>query len=488
MHSIKQKSINGMIWTATERLSLQAVQLLISVILARLLEPSEFGLIGMLAIFQAVAQSVQDSGFGSALIQKKNADQTDASSVFFFNLLVGILIAILFSLSAPLIGHFFGEPILVPLTRVLSLNFIINGFSLVQVSMLTKKLDFKSQMKVSLLAAVASGVIGVVLAQQGFGVWALVGQMLSSNLLKAFFLWFFNSWRPSLIFSMTSLKSMFSFGSRLLVSGLINTFFSNLYNAFIGRVFSATELGYYSKASTFEAAAAQATTASMSKVIYPALAPYQDDNTVLKKAYRKAIRLAAFLQFPLMIGLWSVADPAFRLLLTDKWAPSIPYFQIMCFIGLFYPLHALNLNILQVKGRSDLFLRLEVIKKSLTVLVMVITYRWGIIALLYGTLFNSVISYILNSSYNHRLIGYRQAEQIRDIAPSFFSAAIMGFCMYLIGKIPIDGYLLMIILQIISGVVIYFLLGLFISPNEWHEIRNLIIDTIKNIKLKKKAQ
>lgn len=484
---LKQKSINGMIWTVTERLSVQAVQLLVQIILARLLEPAQFGLIGMLLIFTAVAQSIMDSGFGSALIQKKDADQTDSSSIFFFNLLLGVILALILSLTAPLIAQFYRQPALIPITRVLSLTLVINAFSLVQTSLLAKKLEFKTQMKISLLAVMISGLIGIIMAYRGFGVWSLVVQMVSKSLFQAIFLWLFNDWRPTAVFSISSLKSMFSFGSKLLVSGLIDTIFNNIYQTFIGRVYSPTDLGFYSKAKSIETAATQATSSSLGQVLFPTLVHLQNDLENLKKAYRKTIRLSLFLHFPLMIGLWAISDPLFRLLLTDKWAQSIPYFRILCIAGLLYPLHVLNLNILKVKGRSDLFLRLEIIKKVLVILAIFITYRWGIIAMLYGQIVTSAIGYLLNSFYSGHLINYSQWDQIKDLTPSFGSAVMMGTIMFLVGMVPIQSYLLQILLQSSVGISIYYLISLKASPSELKEVRSIVTDSMHLLLLKRKV-
>lgn len=472
-----------MFWTVGERLSVQAVQLLVQIVLARLLEPAQFGLIGMLIIFTAVAQSIMDSGFGSALIQKKDADQTDASSIFFFNLILGVILALVLSLTAPLIAKFYLQPALTSITRVLSLTLIINAFSLVQKSLLAKKMDFKTQMKISLLAVIISGVIGIVMAKRGFGVWSLVAQMVSKSLFQSIFLWLFNEWRPSAIFSISSLKSMFSFGSKLLVSGLIDTIFNNIYQTFIGKVYSPTDLGFFSKAKSIETAAVQATGSSLGQVLFPSLVHFQDDVINLKKAYRKTIKLSLFLHFPLMIGLWAIAEPLFRLLLTDKWAPSIPYFQILCIVGMLYPLHVLNLNILKVKGRSDLFLRLEIVKRALVVLTIFTTYRWGIIAILYGQIATSLIGYFLNSYYSGRLINYSQCNQIKDLIPSFGSAVIMGFIMYLVGLLPVDSHLLKILFQTLAGVLVYFLVSLKTSSSELKEFMEILRNVIRTLHL-----
>lgn len=481
MINLRQKSINGMLWTVSERLSVQVVQLLVQIVLARLLEPEQFGLIGMLIIFTAVAQSIMDSGFGSALIQKKDADQTDSSSIFFFNLILGIILALILSLAAPLIAKFYLQPTLTHITRVLSLTLIINAFSLVQKSLLAKKMDFKTQMKISLLAVVISGVIGIVMAFRGLGVWSLVAQMVFKSLFQSIFLWLFNDWRPSPVFSLSSLKSMFSFGSKLLVSGLIDTIFRNIYQTFIGKVYSPIDLGFYSKAKSIENAAVQATGSSLGQVLFPSLVHLQEDIEGLKKAYRKTIRLSLFLHLPLMIGLWAIADPLFRFLLTDKWAPSIPYFQLLSIAGTLNPLHVLNLNILKVKGRSDLFLRLEIIKKVIVILAIVLTYRHGIIVMLYGQIVTSVISYMLNSYYSGHLINYSQWDQIKDLMPSFGSATIMGSTMYLGGLLPVENHLFQIILQTIVGILVYFMISLKVSPSEFKEVKSIVVNATNQI-------
>jgi teichuronic acid exporter len=370
MSTLKQKTMSGMFWTVSERISLQAVQLVVSIIIARVLEPSEFGLIGMLAIFTSVAQAILDSGFGSALIQKKDADDVDASSIFYFNLFIGVILAILLAVSAPLIAQFYRQPILVNVLRVLSLGLIINGFSLVQTTILTKNLEFKTQMKVNLIAAIGSGLIGIIMAVQGFGVWALVAQILTRKLFTAILLWWLNSWRPLFTFSFNSLKSMFTFGSNMLVTSVIGTIFNNLHQAFIGRVFSAAELGFFTKATTIESSINHVTSTSLKKVMYPAMVPLQDDMRKLKQAYRKTIRLSLFLHLPMMIGLSLTSEPLILFFLTEKWAGSIPFLQLLSFVGIFYPLTTLNLNIIIVKGRSKTYMHLQNINRALTILLI----------------------------------------------------------------------------------------------------------------------
>jgi teichuronic acid exporter len=419
----------ALFWSAAERLGLQAVSFLISIVLARLLLPEQYGLIGMLVFFMAVSQSILDSGFGAALIQKKEATPVDESSIFLFNIFVGVLLAGLLSLAAPLIADFFNQPILIPLTRVMSLNIVINSFALIQSTLVIKSLNFKTQIKVSLTATVLSGIVGISMAYSGYGVWSLVVQSLANSFMRAVLFWIFSSWRPALVFRFDSLKQMFPFGSRMLLSGLLDTFFQNLYQVFIGRMFSPADLGYFVRARSMETMVVQATSGTLSRVMFPAMSAIQDDIARLKQAYRKTISFSVFVNFPLMLGLMVAARPIILLLLTEKWAMSIPYFQVMCLIGMLYPLDLLNLNILKVKGRSDLFFKVEIIKKMLIAAAIFITYRYGIMAMLYGNLATALIGYGLNSYYSNRLIGYPAKEQIRDVLPYLILSILMSLLM-----------------------------------------------------------
>lgn len=456
------KATRGMFWSLAENFGLQAVQLVVSIVLARLLLPEQFGLIGMLALFMALAQSLLDSGFGSALIQKKEVTRVDACSVFYFNLLVGLLLTALLWAAAPLVSRFFGEPVLTPLTRALSLNLFINAFALVPTALLTRRMDFKALLKVSFFAVGISGGVAIGLALRGFGVWSLAVQAVLAALLNAVLLWLVSRWRPSLLFSRISLATMFSFGSRMLLSGLLDTFFRNIYQPLIGRLYSAADVGYYVRAQTLQASAIQPAGSALGRVLFPALSPFQDDRARMRYAVRKAMTTAAFFHFPLMIGLIAVADALLRLLLTDRWAPSIPYFQLFCVIGLLYPLHLINLTVLTATGRSDLFLRLELIKKVLVLLAIAITHRWGITALLCGQIATSLLAYGLNSYYSGPLIGYPTRRQLRDIIPFMLMALLMGGAMLWVGA-QIDSLLPRLAAQTATGMLVYLVLSYLVS-------------------------
>jgi O-antigen/teichoic acid export membrane protein len=484
MSNLKQKTLNSMAWSITERVSLQVIHIGISIVLARLLEPSEFGLIGMLAIFTSIAQSILDSGFGSALIQKKDATEVDSSSIFYFNLLIGILLAGVFFLSAPLIANFYNQPILKPLTRVLSLNMIIGAFSLVQLSMLRKKLQFKNHFIVSMIAVFISGGCSILAALNGLGVWSLVIQALSHGLAQAGALWLLSRWKPVGRFSLSSLKTMYSFGSKLLIAGLIETIFKNLYQTFIGRVFTPSDVGYYSRASQMESAASVATSMALGTVVFSAFSPYQDDKDTLRKVHSKTIKMSMFLIMPLMIGLIVIAEPLFIFLLTDKWADSIPYFQLLCIIGLHFPVIVQNYNLLRITGRTGLHLKLEIFKYVMTIIAIAVTFRHGILALIYGQIAVTVISHFVVSYFVGRLINYTIFDQLKALFPIAIGTTIMGLSIFFIGKINFPGNLVKFSTQIIIGIIVYFLINKLIKSPELGEFIQIIQGFIKSILLK----
>ena len=459
MDNLKDKTVTGLFWNLVERVGLRVIQFTPIVILARLLSPEEFGLIGMLAIFIALARTFLDSGFGLALIQKSEITYVDECSMFFFNISVGIIAVILFFVAAPWIAAFYAQPSLTPLTRWLSLDVLIESFALVQIARLTRALDFKTLVKANLLATIFSSVFGIAAAYLGMGVWSLVIQTISDTILQTANLWWLSSWRPAWIFSRTSLKSMFRFGSHMLGSSLIATFFDNLYHVFIGKYFSASSLGYYTRSSSLKNIVVDTTSATLARVLFPALSNIQDDMERLKRAYRKSVILITFIHFPLMLGLIVVATPLINLLFSAKWSESILYFQLMCTAGILYPLQVVNLEILKVKGRSDLFFQLTLIKRMLMIVAILITFRWGIPAMLIGQIVNAVIGYGLNSYYSDRLIGYSISSQIADWFPNLFYAFLAAAGAWWIGTMLDQSDWLMLSVEITVGA------GVFIALN-----------------------
>lgn len=455
LDSLKHKTIHAMSWSFVEVVAQKGVQFVIGIVLARLLFPEQFGLIGMLTIFMAVAQTFLDSGFGAALIQKREITKTDTCSIFYFNILVGLIAAGLLCLVAPWIAAFYKQPTLTPLMRALSLTIVINSFGMIQNTILIRQINFKTLTKVSLIAGALSGIIGITLAALGYGVWSLVVQQVSSALFSVICLWSFNPWRPALIFSFKALREMFGFGSRLLFSGLLNQIFNNIYLVVIGKLFSAADLGYFTRASSLNDLPSQTLSGMVGRVTFPVFSTIQDDPARMKRGLEKALTILVLVNFPMMIGLAVTARPLVLVLLTEKWAACVPYLQLLCVAALLFPMHLMNLNILQALGRSDLFLRLEIIKKILIVINIAITWRWGILAMIYGMIVTSIIGYYLNSYYTGVLISYPLREQVTDLVPYLIVSIVMGIAVYAVGLLHFSHHWSMLLVQITTGIVIY---------------------------------
>lgn len=453
--SLKSRTTHGLYWSFLDRIGQQGIQFIISVILARLLLPEQYGLIAMLSIFMAVAQGFIDSGFNSVLIQKKNSTHLDECTIFYFNLGVSLLAVGLLWIGAPLIAAFYKMPSLIILTRVLSVNLVIYAFESVQTALLTKHINFKMQMKLTMTATILSGTIGVILAYKGFGIWSLVVQSIIGNAVRTGLLWFFQRWRPSLQFSFQALSSMYSFGSKLFFSGLLEKMYNNLFALIIGKVFSAADLGFYARANQLQQLPAENIAGPISRVTYPVFSSIQDDKPRLKRGVRKALATLVMFNFPLMVGLASVAKPLVVLLLTKKWLPCVPYLQLLCGIGMLYPLHVINLNVLMAQGRSDLFFRLEILKKIVGVTLIAITYRWGILIMIAGQIVGSIICYFINSYYSGVLLEYPIKEQLQDLWRSLALSTVMGMCVYLLGLMQLPGALVRLMVQVAGGTAIY---------------------------------
>lgn len=454
--SLKQKTINGLSWSFIDNIANLSVTFIVGIILARLLMPAEFGLLGMITVFIALSNSFIDSGFGSALIRKVDCTQSDYSTVFFYNLAVGICMYLVLYFSAGAISSFFNEPILKPIVRVVGVGVIINSLTIIQRTILTKNINFKLQAKISFIAALLSGITAIILAYQGFGVWALIIQTLSFSALTSLMLWLWNNWKPSLVFSKKSFRELFGFGSKLLISGLIDTSYKNIYYIIIGKYFSAADLGFYTRASGFKNLPSKSLMGVLSKVTYPVLASIQNDIPRLKANYKRMIRGVMFINFILLLGLGAIAEPMIYTLIGEKWAPSVIYLQIMVFAGMMYPVHVLNLNMLKVQGRSDLFLKLEVLKKLIAIPTIIIGILWGIKFMLLGMVVNSQIAYIINSYWSGKKIDYSYREQVLDILPSFLLALTMAVLVFILGKILPFSNPVKLIIMILSGAIFIF--------------------------------
>lgn len=453
--SLKRQTVKGVIWSGVERFSVQGIQFFIMIVMARLLSPKDYGLVGMLTVFIAIAQTLIDSGFSQALIRKQNRTETDNATVFYFNIAVGFFIYIVFYICAPLVANFYDTPELTDIMRVISLSVVFNSLAVVQRALLTIKLDFKTQAKASLVAALVSGFVGISMAYNGFGVWSIVAQQLCNLGLNTTILWVLAKWRPKETFSKSSFKELFSFGSKLLASGLLDTVYRNIYLIVIGKFFTASKLGYYTRAHQFSDFPSSNLTGILQRVTYPVLCKIQDDEEKLTKSYRMFLRLSAFLIFPLMIGLSAISEPFVLLILKEQWLFSATLLQILCIAGMWYPIHAINLNLLQVKGRSDLFLRLEIIKKITGVFILCITIPMGLIAMCYGQIVSSLFSLVINTFYTGKLINVGFIRQMKDLFPTLVLVTTMWLIIRL-GVMPLaNSNIIKLILGIVVGVVYY---------------------------------
>jgi len=475
MSTLKQKAISAVIWSASERLSGQVIRFVIGVILARLLMPAEFGLIGMLVVFMGVSQVFVNCGFGEALIQKQNASRCDESSVFYVNVALGTIAAVMIYVGAPEIANFYHQPMLVWLARIMALDVLISSFGVVQTMLLTKELDFKTQIKISIVSTVISGVISITMAAKGFGVLSLAAQILVGDLLRTVLLWALHDWRPSFTLSFTSLREMFPYGSRLFASGLLDSAFAEIYAVVIGRIYPAAMLGLYTRARQLQQLPVDNLCSIVGRVSFPVFASIQHDKVALKRAVRRSLKGLAWLNFPAMVGLAIIARPLVVVLLTQKWIACVPYIQLLCINGAFYPLSLIHVNALSAQGRSDLFLRVEVFKKLLAAAGVAASFKFGVTGLLVGNIVVGIISYGLNSFYSSRLIDYSWREQLFDLLPYLGMSMLMGAAVWAVSKTPFRWDLAQFILQVISGGVVYGTSSWFWRVSSFTEAREALI-------------
>ena len=430
------------------------VQFVVSIVLARILAPEAYGTIALVTVFITILQVFVDSGLGSALIQKKNVDSLDFSTVFYANIALCVVLYIILFLSAPLIADFYNDPSLIAITRVLGLTVIVSGIKNVQQAYVSRHLIFKKFFFSTLAGTIGAAVIGITMAYNGFGVWALVAQMLFNLTLDTIVLWITVKWRPTLQFSFKRLGSLFSFGWKLLVSSVINATYQNIRQLLIGKIYSATDLALFNRGKQFPNIIVENINKSIDSVLFPTLSNEQEDKRRVKVMTRRAIKTSIFIIAPLMMGLAFASTNIVRLLLTDKWLGCVPFLCVFSVTFMFYPLHTANLNAIKAKGRSDLFLGLEVIKTVIDVVLLLISIRFGVIAIAVSLLISSFTSQIINSWPNKKLIDYGYLEQLKDMAPSILLAVVMGLVILPLNFI--EGPLLLLTLtQILIGAVIY---------------------------------
>jgi O-antigen/teichoic acid export membrane protein len=472
--NLRQDTIKGVFWSFIERFGTQFILLITQIILARLLLPYDFGLIGMLTIFIAISQVFVDSGFGNALIQKKNTCNKDYSTVFICNIFISIVLYIILYFTSPIISSFFEQKELKYLLRYIGLVLFFNSIGVVQFARFKKSLNFKIIAKSTLYANIISAIAGIGLAYLDYGVWALATQMVLIFLFRSLFFWRYSTWRPLLIFSKASFQELFNFGYKLLLSGLLDQLFQNIYILLIGKFYTANDVGYYTQAKKMQEVPVVTLAAIVGSVTFPTFSKIQDDRERLLLGFRKILKLQVFINFPLMIGLAVIADPLFLFLLGEKWLFAVKYFQLLCISGMLYTLHTTNLSILQVKGRTDLYLRLEVIKKIISILSIVISINWGILGLVYGRVIVSIISYFINAYYSGVLLDYPIIYQLKDLYPSMLISVIMGTIMLFISQM-FSMSIVLFISQIIIGLSFYLIVAYFVKLEA-------CIDTIKILK------
>ncbi len=461
---MKKQALFGIIWTGIDAIGSKIVSLIIQVVLARLLIPSDFGIIGMITIFIAVSQTLLDSGFQNALIRESKVTNSDYSTVFLFNLGTSLLLYSLLFIFSDNIAFFYGTPLLSKILKVLGLVLIINSFGLIQRTILTRNLNFRLQTKINLFSVTLSGIVAIILARMNYGVWSLVFQQLTNQLIQSLLLMFLNRWIPSIDFNLVAFKKFFNFGWKLTISSIINTLYQNVFYVVIGRYYSPTDLGYYTNSQKFNDVPVQSMTQAIQKVTYPLLSKMNTDGQNLKESYRTIIRYSSAVSFMMMLALGASADRIIPFLFGSNWISSIPYFQILCFGGMLYPINAINLNILQVKGRSDLFLKLEVVKKIVGICFILISFfaNTGI----YGLVWSGVLATFFNTSLNitisSKIINYSYKEQINDLMVFFLNAAVMAIVIFLIGKFSVISTVLTLLCQAIIGIVVYFFVGKYV--------------------------
>ncbi len=472
--SLKNKTVKGVGWSAVDNVAQYAVSFVVGIVLARLLSPDDYGLIGIIAIFTAVCTAIINGGFSTALIRKNDCTDDDYNTAFIVNLGLSLVLYAVIFLCSPLIANFFGKQELVALTRVSSITMIIGALAIVQQTRLTKRIDFKTQTKISLISAISSGVIGIGMALVGCGVWSLVCQGIASQLLKTILLWFYNKWVPRLRFCKESFNELFGFGWKMMVSGILDSTWQQLYQVVVGKFYSPATLGQYTRAKQFSQLFSSNLTSVIQRVTYPVLSTIQDEKERMIEAYRRIIKLTMFITFTCMFALGAVSEPLLYCLIGEKWHEAATYLPLICFVGSLYPLHAINLNMLQVQGRSDLFLFLEIVKKIVGLAPLLVGAFVGIFPMLYISIVTSFINYLLNSYFPGKLLGYTSWKQLKDIAPSFFIALTMALIVWLLKYLPLSNWAILPI-QIVVGVVTFFVLCKVTKNKEYEEVKKIVM-------------
>ena len=476
--SLKEKAINGFGWTVFEGILSQGVLFIVGIILARLLTPEDFGIIGIISVFVAIAGSLVEGGFSDALIRKPNVNDIDFNTVFYSNILVSLFIYFLVYIFAFEIAEFFNESSLEKILKYSGLIIIINSFSLIQGTILTINLNFKTISAISIVSSIIGASVALFMAYNGYGVWSLVMLSILRPLVGCILLWIFNSWKPSAVFSTKSFKELFDFGYKILVSQLINTIYKNIYYFLIGKFFSPASLGYYTRANQFQAPFSINITHAISRISYPILSNFQNDKDRLKAVFRKFMKFSVLINFTVIMSIAAIAKPLVLITIGEKWEPSIFYLQLLCIPGMLYPLQILNINLLTALGHSNLMLKLEVIKKIILIPLTLFTAFFSIEIMLYGLVLFSILEYFINSFYAKNLINYSILDQIKDVFPAIVIASITFVVMYIISYLPLS-LIPMLLIQLFLGLITFYLANEKFKLNEYLEIKTKLLNFCK---------
>lgn len=474
--SLRKQAVSGMIWSYSQQFGSQLITFAVSIVLARLVLPEEFGLIGMLAIFMGIGTALFNGGLTSSLIRSQECSQEDYSTVFYFNFVGSVIVYGILFIASPWIADFYHQPALTNITRIYGLTFILSAFGTVQNTILTRELKFKKQAIISLPALIISSTVGLIMAYWNYGVWSLVGSVLVNAFFTSLFLWFSANWYPKFIFSKEKFKLHFHYGYKLTISSILDTVFTNIYQIVIGKFYSAAQVGYYTRANTLMMLPVGIVSGALNKVIFPLFSKVQDDLPRFRNAYKQIMQMVLFIITPIIVLMGILAKPLIVLLFTDKWLPVVPIFQIICFTGILYPIHLYNLIVLQVKGRSDLFLKLEVVKKVLSAIILTISFFFGFYALLWGQLIFSILALLINTHFAGRMLEYSMSQQIKDISPIFAFAIIMAAITYSVDSMLItQTNIIRLILGSLSGGLTYLLVANIFKFQSIKDIKNLIL-------------
>lgn len=473
-------TLTNLIWKFGERLSSQLVAFVVSIIIARILDPTDYGLVAMVMVFISISYVLVDGGFSSALIQKKNADRLDFSTVFYFSVVFAATIYVILYFLAPYIANFYGEQyqLLTPLLRILGLQIIIHSINSVQTAYISRKMMFRNFFWATLIGTCFSAVVGIYMAYNGFGVWSLVGQQLTASIINTLFLYLITRKLPSMEFSFSRLKSLLNYGAKLLGANLLTSLFLDIRSFIIGKLYSADQLAFFDRGRQYPHLVGNNINTSVGAVLFPKMSYQQDNPIAIKMMTRKSIRFCAYVMCPLMLGLAAVAEPLVRLLLTEKWIPCVPFLQLFCIIYLFQPIHTANMQAIKALGRSDIYLKLEIIKKSIEIVMLLIVMWVSVIAIAINMAILTTLFTLINAYPNTKLLGYSLKEQFQDIIPAIGMSIVVFLCAYIVTYLPVND-LFILALQTITGLLVYILLSVMTKNQEFKYIHSLILNKIR---------